>query len=207
MIAQQYHQTYNFWSIYDPDTDRYGDQKVAFDPLAKIIYVNEDVTELDVKADLYSAWKEWIKGSPAAVIPAGQPPAFSAIGGDPISETQNLGTTYFLENDWRIQPFPKKTSYTLTINGNLYTREGDSPFLFAEGASVSLTRSNIVDLIRVEAVAVSLTEQDIANIATATATLTADQVWDEPVSDHQNAGSTGEKLRKGLSKTQYISRL
>lgn len=180
----------------------YPGQKVAFDGPNKIIYVNEGVTELDVKIDLYSAWKEWKINSLEAPHPTAYLNAFTAVGGDPITDTQDLGVTYFLENGWRIQPFASKQSYTLTIRGNLYTREpGETPFFFAEGVSVSLVRSNIVDLITVSAVGVSITEQDITNIANAT----ADSVWDEALSDHQTAGSTGRKLKDNIKKNQYIA--
>lgn len=180
----------------------YPGQKVSFDGPNKIIYVNEGVTELDVKIDLYSAWKEWKINSLEAPHPTAYLNAFTAVGGDPITDTQDLGVTYFLENGWRIQPFASKQSYTLTIRGNLYTREpGETPFFFAEGVSVSLVRSNIVDLITVSAVGVSITEQDITNIANAT----ADSVWDEALSDHQTAGSTGRKLKDNIKKNQYIA--
>jgi len=180
----------------------YPGQKVVFDGPNKIIYVNEGVETLDVKTDLYSAWKEWKVNSLEAPHPTAYLNAFTAVGGDPITDTQDLGTTYFLENGWRIQPFASKNSYTLTIEGNLYTREpGETPFFFAEGVSVSLVRSNIVDLITVSAVGVSITEQDIVNIANAT----ADSVWDEALDDHQNVGTTGRKLKDNIKKNQYIA--
>ena len=196
----------SWWNWETAAAGGYPDQKVSFDGPNKIIYANEGVTELDVKVDLYSAWKEWSIFSQEAGTGLTWPKAFTAVGGDPITNTQDLGTTYFLENGWRIQPFTSKQSYTLTINGNIYTREpGETPFLFAEGVSVSLVRSNIVDLITVEALAVSITETDIANIAAATAVATADSVWDESLDDHQTAGSTGRKLKDNIKKNQYIA--
>jgi len=184
--------------------EEYPNQKVAFDGLNRIIYVNEGVTELDVRIDLYSAWKEWIDASPEAPTPSAWLKAFSVVGGDPITETQDLGTTYFLENGWRIQPFASKTPYTLTIKGNIYTREsGGTINKFAEGVSVSLERSNIVELITVEALATSITPDDVTAIANAA----ADQVWDEVLNEHQQAGSTGKKLKDNLKKTSYIARI
>jgi hypothetical protein len=156
------------------------------------------VTELDVTIDIYSAWKEWSINSPEQGTASTWPKAITAIGGDPITTEQNVGTTFFLENGWRIQPFPSKTPYTLTVSGNLYTREvGETPFLFAEGVSTSLVRSNIVDLIRVEALGINITEQDIAAIA--------DQVWNEALADHTIDGTTGKKLGKIATKVQDIA--
>ena len=200
----------SWWNWETAAAGGYPNQKVAFDGPTRTIFVSEGVTELDVKVDLYSAWKEWSQFSTESPQPRVWAKAFTAVGGDPITGTQDLGTTYFLENDWRIQAVASKNPYTLNIVGNLYTREpGETPFYFAEGVSYSLVRSNIVDLITVSAVAVSITDQDIANIAAATATaaapLTADAVWDETLSDHQTAGSTGRKLKDNIKKNQYIA--
>ena len=74
---------------------------------------------------------------------------------------------------------------------------------FAEGVSVSLERSNIVELITVEALAAAITPDDVTAIANAA----ADQVWDELLSEHQAAGSTGKKLNDNLKKTHYIARI
>ena len=199
------HQFYGTrWNWLPADEGGFPNQKVAFDGATKTIFVDEGVTTLDVKTDLYSAWKEWNVASTEAPEPRVWEKAFTAVGGDPITEDRDLGVTYFLENGWRIQPFASKTSYTLTIEGNLYTREaGETPFYFAEGVSVSLVRSNIVDLITVEAVGVSLTDQDITNIANAA----ADQVWDEQLDGHQTAGSTGKKLKDNLKRNSYIARI
>lgn len=190
---------WNYWSVYDPANDLYGNQKVVFDGINKIIFVSEGVTELDVGEDVYSGWKEWIKDP--AHQNAQYKKAFTTIGGDPITDEQNVGVTYFLENGWRIQPAAVGKSYVLTVNGNIYTREtGGSPFLFAEGVSVSLVRSNIVDIIRVEALGVNITEADIAAIAAAS----AQDVWDEIIDLARNQ-SAREKLRKISTKTQDIA--
>ena len=183
----------NWWNWAD-----YPNQKVVFDGPNKTIFVSEGVTELDVTIDIYSAWKEWSINSPEQGTASTWPKAITAIGGDPITTEQNVGTTFFLENGWRIQPFPSKNPYTLTVEGNLYTREvGETPFLFAEGVSTSLVRSNIVDLIRVEALGVNITEQDLAAIA--------DKVWDELLADHTADGTTGKKLGKIATKVQDIA--
>jgi|SRR6056300_283341 len=141
----------------------FGTQKVSWDGRNRIIYVNEGVTSLDVKIDIYSAWKEWVLASPEYPTASTWKEAISAIGGEPLNDTLNVGSTFFLENGWRIQPLASKTPYILTVNGNIYTREtGGNPFLFAEGVSVNLTRSNIVDQIVASS---ALTARDLANIA------------------------------------------
>ena len=182
-------------------------KRYAFDgSLTEIIYVAEGITELERENSICT-----LRGKSGRSIfnrKRAQPPiawakAFTAVGGDPITQTvRTLGTTYFLENGWRIQPASSGTSYTLTINGNIYTREaGETPFRFANGVSVSLVRSNIVDLITVEALAVAITEADIDNISNAA----ADKVWDELLTDHQIEGSAGKKLKDNIKKNQYIA--
>ena len=167
------HLNYNNWQFWrDSDGPNYayggGDlafsgQKVTFDGYTKIIYVNEGVTELDVKQDIYSAWKEWVLVSPEEPSGGNWPIAITAIGGEPLNDTLNVGSTFFLENGWRIQPYESRAPYIITVNGNLFTREaGGNPFLFAQGASVNLTRSNLVD----QLVATStITDGDLNNIA------------------------------------------
>jgi len=157
------HFNYGTWWQWDPN--QYPGQKVAFDAYTKIIYVNEGVTDLDVKVDIYSAYKEWVQSSPEYPNPFWQKEVISAIGGEPLNDTLNVGSTFFLENGWRIQPAPSKNPYILTVNGNIYTREaGGNPFLFAEGVSVNLTRSNLVD----QLVATStLSPSQITELATA----------------------------------------
>ena len=177
--------TFNYGTWWQWDPNQYPNQKVAFDAYEKIIYVNEGVTTLDVKIDIYSAWKEWVLNSPEYPLPSWQKEAISAIGGEPLNDTLNVGSTFFLENGWRIQPFASRTPYILTVNGNIYTREaGGNPFLFAEGVSVNLTRSNIVD----QVVATStLRDQDITNIVA--------NVWSRSTLINTGASTYGQLVK------------
>jgi hypothetical protein len=181
-MAFIHHQYGNNWN-WDPNL--YPNQKVAFDAFAKIIYVNEGVTVLDVKIDIYSAWKEWVLNSPEYPLPSWQLEAISAIGGEPLNDTLNVGSTFFLENGWRIQPFASKNPYVLTVNGNIYTREaGGNPFLFAEGVSVNLTRSNLVDQLVASA---AITQADYENIAA--------YVWARSTTPNTGASTYGQLVK------------
>jgi hypothetical protein len=111
---------------------------------------NRIITEIDAGGDnvldvieIYSEWKDWVRTSDNAKFEQ----AFSVVGGDPISATQNLGSTFFLENGWRIRPAER--NHKLTLVGNLFTREeGESPTVAVLGAftvSVELRVSNLVD--------------------------------------------------------------
>jgi hypothetical protein len=197
-MGLHYHQTFNNWTDENAATLQFGNQKVAFDGYSRIIYIASGVTDINAKEDIYEAWKEWVLASPEQGTGMTWPKALSVLGGDPVTDVQNVGTTLFLENGWRIQPAASGDAYTLTVVGNLYTREtGENPFLFAEGVSTSLVRSNIVDLITIEAASVAITQADIDAIV--------DSVWDEQLADHRDTGTTGKKLGRIATKVQDIA--
>ena len=201
--------TFNYGTWWQWDPNQFPNQKVAFSAFEKIIYVNEGVRELDVKIDIYSAWKEWYLSSPEFPYASSSEEAISAIGGEPLNDTLNVGSTFFLENGWRIQPFPEKEAYLLTVNGNLYTREvGENPFLFASGANIIITRSNLVDQLVASA---SVTEADYAAIA--------QRVWEYTTLTNTGASSFGQltknmdsdltvidnKVDKTLTKGEFLA--
>ena len=166
---------WSFWRTYNPFGGYYGSTKVAFDGVNKLILVSEGTISLNVKEDIFSVWKRWmqIPGTNNSRYLA----AISAVGGDPITTTEFLGATFFLENGWRIQPWAGK--YVLSIVGNLYTREvNGNPVNPTQGVSVSLVRSNLVDG------RIAITQEDYENIA--------NEVWDELRVEHANEGTFGE---------------
>ena len=120
---------------------------VTFDPVELlIIEINSGspaVHELDA-VEIYSEWKQALIDDPSRL---GWPQAFSEVGGDPRTLTQSLGTTFFLENGWRIRP--AEYSHKLAVNGNIFTREpGESIFVPTTGAYNVHTEtvvSNIID--------------------------------------------------------------
>ena len=187
------------WLPYDPGTNitepvannipgQYpsGEQKVHFDGPNKYIVINQGFSVIDAQTDIYSGWKEWI----AQLDNSKYLQAITAIGGDPITDTQKVGITYFLENGWRLK-LPE-TDGVYLIDGNLYTREpGDSPVLPPDGdfdTSVEFTRSNLVDI--VETGDASITPADLIAIS--------DAVWDKLLVDIQVENSIGVYVRKKL---------
>lgn len=108
---QDFYGFYNLWEL---------NHKVTFDGVEKLIYVNEGETLLNVKEDLYSAWKQWIQQEDYMKYYA----PFDTVGGESLVGSQSLDTTFFLINDWRIKPYPG--SYTLNIIGNLFEVDGES---------------------------------------------------------------------------------
>jgi hypothetical protein len=131
--------------------------KVTFDGPNKLIIVDNGETSLSVKEDMYSAWKDWIKLTDNAKYLQ----AFSTIGGDPLVGSLNLGDTYFLENGWKIRPY--EGEHRLTVEGNLYSRDGLSPFVPTLGdfnVLISLVTSNLINTISVGGSALTTDEHD-----------------------------------------------
>jgi len=131
-----------FWDTW------YAYHKVTFDYENRYILINEGVTSLNVKTDIYSDWKEWVLFSEHTN--SGYSEAVSTVGGDPISATEKLGDTYFLENGWKIKPWNGHSS--IDIVGNIYTRDGSRPIIKDDLGvdAVSLTRSTLTTAIIVD---------------------------------------------------------
>lgn len=161
---------WEFWEDYDPSSGFYGPQKVTFDGVNKLILINVGETIIDIKTDIYGGWKEWLSIEDNAKYFK----ALTALGGDPITDSTNVGVTYFLENGWRVKPY--LADYVLTMNGNIYTREpGQNPIVPTSGVTVSLTRSNLVDFVAptlddtvIDSVASDITNTVIPGIELAT---------------------------------------
>lgn len=137
------HLNYNeWWQWYPTEEGGYPNQKVTFDGPNRLIRVNEGETTLDVQEDIYGGWKEWsLQRDNLKFLEA-----ISTLGGDPITSDTFVGDTYFLENGWRIQPYPTVNGYILDVVGNIYTREaGQNPVNPTPNVSVTLTRSNITE--------------------------------------------------------------
>lgn len=119
---------------------------VTFDVSGPGLFINEIDTGGDNELDLdeiYSEWKDWSRTSDNLKYP----PAFRQVGADPLSATQNLGTTYFLNtgDGWRIRPAER--DHLLQINGNLYTDpSGDDPIAPTLGAYTVLVRMSVSSL-------------------------------------------------------------
>jgi hypothetical protein len=90
MFAALNYGSYDLWQNY---------HKVTFDGPNKIIRVNEGVTTLDIKADVFSDWKEWVitRDDNAFWLPA-----IRSVGGDPTVAGQTAGDIYFLINGWKL---------------------------------------------------------------------------------------------------------
>jgi hypothetical protein len=96
---------------------------------------------IDVQ-EIYSRWVDWLFiGDNSKYYQA-----MRAVGGDPLPGSKSLGLTYFLLNGWKIKPY--EADHVFTLNGNLYSEDGSSPFVSTTGSfnvTIISSVSNLVD--------------------------------------------------------------
>jgi hypothetical protein len=173
MLISLYNGDFEYWQLY---------HKVTFDGVNKIIQVNFGETALDVERDIYSAWKEWVRVRDNGKYEQ----AMRSVGGDPLPGDDRLGATFFLTNGWRIRTW--EGNHTLTVFGNLYTDEGEDPFIQTLGQWTILVNQRVSNL--VDKISVGGLDPDVIP----TAEQIAAAVWDRLVEDHKNNGTFGQKL-------------
>jgi hypothetical protein len=98
-------------------------EKVNFNGVTKEITVNSDVTELNIRSDVYSAWVRWFEREENRQYL----PAIRFTGLDPIPGGFT-GDTYFLINGWKL----KYDANVVAISGVLYSDDYDTPYWSAE---------------------------------------------------------------------------
>lgn len=169
---------------------------VSFNGSSKLIILGEGTRAITVK-EIYSRWKDWVLLSDNAKYLQ----ALSVIGGDPLPGGNYLGSTFFLENGWKIRP--QEADHSLTVSGNIYTRDGGAPFVTTTGAYnvlISLTVSNIVDTVSTSGSS-SLSGTDISNIAANAAA----QVWNKTLDNINTSNSIGVHIKsKVLTKNNFL---
>ena len=154
---------------------------VTIDGATKVITVNSLVTALDVKEDLYSYWKDWVlEGDNSKYLIA-----FTTSGGEEISTGVYVGSYFFLENGWKIKPY--EGDHRLTITGNLYTRDGTSPFIATTGSyNVSIETRN-------------------SNLSTGVSTsVVAVDPWESLLADYPTAGTMGKRMNELLTLAKFL---
>jgi hypothetical protein len=136
---------WEFWAPYDPINGYYGGQKCTFDGLNKIIYVNPDVTELSIRDDVYSNWKEWVQVRDNSKFT----PAIRTTGGDPVGSGQFTGDVYFLINGWKLYVDLTKVS----ITGVLYSDNYNTAYYSLSGVpQFPVKVSSLVSVVATESI-------------------------------------------------------
>lgn len=163
---------WDYWELY---------HKVTFDGPNKLIRVNFGETNIEVKADLYSAWKEWSQLENNLKYDA----AFRSVGGDPLpQEGQFVDVILFLINGWRIISW-EGARHVVNIDGNLVTEEGDSPYLNNGWGSFQSQVSAIFRVFQDAAEDTGISNEDVEKIRDAV----VPAVWQALSADY--SGETG----------------
>ena len=141
--------------------------KVSFDGNNRRIHIHAEVTEANVKADIYSAWKRWVLRHNNAAFP----PAIRVVGGDLIGDGgQQTGDLYFLQNGWRIY-----IDHFVRINGIIYHDDNIEPFIIAPGGGVIATVSAIAQTVETAVPVVTGNLADVQEAIANQPTLTSAQ--------------------------------
>ena len=184
------------WRPYNVDTanasvtpdyyESYGTQKVVFDGPNRLIIVDENTTELDIREDVFEAWKEWVR-NPDLVINASYLAAIRGVGGDPISGTtdQFVGDIYFLFNGWRLVYDPRKVGVT----GVLFSDDFATAFYFDEPNKRDTPE--LLDPVFPAKVSSVVNTYEIPSGSVDTAAIVAG-VWNATSSVYNDAGTMGQ---------------
>jgi len=129
----------------------------TFDGENSLIVLTPGTTSVTVE-DVWSRWVDWyLTDDNSKWLPA-----MRTVGGDPLSEDKDLGTTFFFINGWRLRP--QEANHWLTVDGNLYTDPaGESPFVSTLGSytvTISMQVSNLSDATLAQAFEVEYSRYD-----------------------------------------------
>lgn len=100
----------------------------TFDATNKLIILSTGTTSFDL-ADLWTAWKDWLR-----LGNAGAARALDTVGGEPIDAAAGtlVPLFLFLLNGWKIRPY--EGDHTLTVTGGtLVVSGGGDPFVSTLG--------------------------------------------------------------------------
>lgn len=168
-------------------------QKVTFDGDKKLIIINYGFVDIDVKIDIYSNWKEWVKIRDNLKFQT----AIRSVGGDPINEEQGryLGSTFFLTNGWKMRTW--EADHKLSVVGNLYADQSNIygtnlfvPTQDPHNIEIILTVSNITEVTKPTVIVSGIEIPTAQEISTA--------VWNTPVIGNSTTGTFGEFISKRL---------
>lgn len=213
---------WEFWAPYNPSEGVYGYQSTIFDGINKLILIDPAASEISVREDIYSNWKEWTQVRDNSKFD----PAIRTTGGDPVGGGEFSGDIYFLINGWRLL-----LSSSATINGVLFSDDFPSPYIQQPGTSLVTNRvSALVQTVTVGGSFNGTSAEDIWNYANRTLTSPnaptareiSDEIWRQEILDMLNTmtpeavwgailnsdmqpGSAGDKLKQVLTTGNFIA--
>lgn len=161
---------------------------VTFNGISKIIKIDQGVTSISIQ-DVYSRWKEWIILSDNIKYL----PAFRYVGGDPTVNGQRLGTTFFMVNGWKIEPF--SGDHVLVVDGNIFSDDSTNVFVKPSGNYNILITNQFSNLSTV--VETSTGGGSGSNVS---ASAIAQEIWNTNINStpFNQSGTIGNYLRDKL---------
>ena len=166
MLLSLYSAQWDYWQLY---------HKVTFDGVNKLIIINPDETNISVKRDLYSSWKEWIRLEENAKFLS----AIRVSGGDPVGGGEFTGDVYFMINNWRVY-----IDHSCLIDGVLYSDDYSTPYIQVMDTNIVTNKvSSLVSTVETDVVTVGGNVLSVAE--------TAQAVWNANLSVYTSPGTAG----------------
>jgi len=124
------HNQSDFWEL---------GHKFSVDPSKKHVIINPNVTDLDIKDDIYKGLKEWyqLRGNSKYPFP------IRSIGGDPTPGDKFAGDIYFMINGYRIVYDPTQVK----VAGVLYSDNYDTAWLYSNDTSLPVYPAEASNLV------------------------------------------------------------
>ena len=135
---------WDLWALY---------HKITFDGVNKRIYINPEVTSLDVEIDIYSSWKEWSQEYDNLKFLQ----ALKTTGGDPLPGGRRVGQYFFLTNGWKLVPPSDKLISDIELVGNLFADDGSDIFDLTGFDNFRLVRQVVSQFTEIAAPTVTVT--------------------------------------------------
>lgn len=136
-------------------------EKVSFNGTTKRITVNAGVTELDIRADVYSAWVRWVtREDNARYLRAMRYTGLDLIPGG------FTGDTYFMINGWKLE----YDANVVAVNGVLFSDDYATPYWSA--ADQPIYPATVAALVNT-----ATTTQNVVTGTALTEAQTAAAVW------------------------------
>lgn len=107
-----------------------------FDGITRTITLSNGLNVVNT-SDLYSRWKDWVLLSDNAKYLK----AFNTSGGEPTSAGNRAPSYFFLTNGWRL--VTHGDGLQITVDKNLYSDDGQSPYVIIGGDSIESINSDI----------------------------------------------------------------
>jgi hypothetical protein len=184
------------WAHWQPEWLLY--HKVTFDAPNKLIIINPEITEIDIREDIYTAWVQWqtLEDNTKWEF------ALRFTGGDPTTAGQSSGLIFFLINGWRIF-----TDHNVNFVGSIFSDDFPSPITTSTNAYVvTSVVSSLVTQVETTSGA-SGSYPTVAEIAaavwaspsaTALSGNVAQQVWSTDMTSYNTTNTFGYYVKKKL---------